>query len=141
VESVAALAQAVDAAPPSALVLIDSPGYSAAMLKDLGGDLAGFLNRRQDIDTHLVLTASMRIEDLYRAADLYDAFRPSKLLFTRLDETTSLASVFCVAARRNMPVSYFSTGQSVPEDLEPATKERVVGSLVRQLPCGVEAVA
>jgi flagellar biosynthesis protein FlhF len=83
----------------------------------------------------------MRIEDLYRAADLYDAFRPSRLLFTRVDETTSLAGVFCVAVRRNLPVSYFSTGQSVPEDLEPATKERVVGSLVRQLPCGVEAVA
>ena len=141
VETAAALAQAIDAAPSSALVLIDSPGYSATMLKDLGGDLAAFLSRRQDIDTHLVLTASMRIEDLYRAADLYDAFRPSKLLFTRLDEATSLAGVFCVAARRNMPVSYFSTGQSVPEDLEPATKERVVDSLVRQLPCGVEAVA
>ena len=29
--------------PPSALVLIDTPGYSAAMLRDLGGDLAAFL--------------------------------------------------------------------------------------------------
>jgi flagellar biosynthesis protein FlhF len=141
VESVAALAQAIDSAPQSALVLIDTPGYSATMLKDLGSDLAGFLSRRQDIDTHLVLTASMRIEDLYRAAGLYDAFQPSKLLFTRVDEATSLAGVFCLAARRNMPVSFFSTGQSVPEDLDLATKERVIGSLVRQLPCVVEAVA
>jgi flagellar biosynthesis protein FlhF len=141
VESVAALAHAVDTAPESTLVLIDSPGYSATIMKDLGGDLATFLSRRQDIDTHLVLTASMRIEDLYRAAGLYDVFRPSKLLFTKVDEASSLAGVFCLAARRNLPVSYFSTGQSVPEDLEPATKERVVGSLVRQLPCGVEAVA
>ena len=141
VERSAGLAHAIESAPPSALVLIDTPGYSANMLRDLGGDLAGFLSRRQDIDTHLVLTASMRVEDLHNAAGLYDAFRPAKLLFTRVDETSSLAAVFCLAARRNKPVSFFSTGQAVPEDLEPATKERVVDSLVRQLPSGVEAVA
>lgn len=141
VESVAALAQAIESAPPSALVLIDTAGYSAAMLQDMGGDLARFLSRRQDIDTHLVLTASMRIEDLYQTAALYDVFCPAKLLFTRADETSSLAAVFCVAARRNSPVSFICAGQSVPEDLEPATKERIVESLVRQLPSVVEAAA
>jgi flagellar biosynthesis protein FlhF len=58
-----------------------------------------------------------------------------------VDETSSLAAVFCVAARRNMPVSFLSTGQAIPEDLEPATKERIVDSLVRQLPCAREAAA
>jgi flagellar biosynthesis protein FlhF len=141
VEGVAALAQAIESAPQSALVLIDTPGYSSGLLKDLGGELAAFLSCRQDIDTHLVLTASMRLEDLYRAAGTYETFRPAKLLFTKVDEASSLAGVFCVAFRRNRPVSFFSTGQSIPEDLAPATKERVVDSLVRQLPCSVEAVA
>ena len=141
VEGVAALAQAIDSAPESALVLIDTPGYSSALLRDLGGDLAGFLSGRQDVDTHLVLTASMRTDDACRAAELYDAFRPSKLLFSGVDEATSLATVFCTAFRRSRPVSFFATGQSIPEDLEPATKERVIESLVRQLPFGVEAVA
>jgi flagellar biosynthesis protein FlhF len=141
VESIAALAQAIESAPPSALVLIDTPGYSAAMLQDMGDDLARFLSRRQDIDTHLVLTASMRIEDLYQTAALYDAFCPAKLLFTRVDETSSLAAVFCLAARRNNPVSFLCAGQSVPEDLEPATKERIVESLVRQLPSAMQAAA
>jgi len=141
VDSTAALAQAIESAPPSALVLIDTPGYSAAMLQDVGGDLARFLSRRQDIDTHLVLTASMRIEDLYQTAALYDAFCPAKLLFTRADETSSLAAVFCLAVRRNSPVSFLCAGQSVPEDLEPATKERIVESLVRQLPSAMQAAA
>jgi flagellar biosynthesis protein FlhF len=141
VESTAALSNAIESAPPSAIVLIDTAGYSAALLSDLGGDLAAFLSRRHDIDTHLVLTASMRLDDLYRAAKLYDGFRPTKLLFTRLDEASSLGAVFCVAARRNNPVSFLSAGQSVPEDLEPATKERIVESLVRQLPLGMEAAA
>jgi len=141
VESIAALAHAIESAPPSALVLIDTAGYSAVLLNDLGGDLAGFLGRRQDIDTHLVLTASMRLEDLYKTARLYDGFRPAKLLFTRVDEASSLTAVFCVSVRRNAPVSFLSGGQSIPEDLEPATKERIVESLVRQLPSAIEAAA
>jgi flagellar biosynthesis protein FlhF len=141
VESTAALAQAIESAPPSALVLIDTPGYSAATLPDLGGDLVAFLGRRQDIDTHLVLTASMRVEDLYKTAGIYHACRPAKLLFTRVDETSSLAAVFCLAARLDKPVSFLSAGQSIPEDLEPATKKRIVDSLVRRLPSAMEAVA
>ena len=139
VDSTAALAQALDTASPSALVLIDTPGYSAILLQDLGGDLAAFLSRRQDIDTHLVLTASTRLEDLYNTAGLYESCRPTKLLFTKVDETSSLAAVFCVAVRQNKPVSFLCAGQAVPEDIEPATKERVVDSLVRQLPSVVEA--
>jgi flagellar biosynthesis protein FlhF len=141
VDNAPALAQAIDSATPDTLVLIDTPGYSAAALPDLGSEFSTLLSRRQDIDTHLVLTASMRVEDLYKTARLYDVFRPAKLLFTRLDEATSLAAAFCVAARGNNPVSFLTTGQSVPEDLEPATKERIVESLVRQLPSAMEAAA
>ena len=141
VDSVMALEQAIEAAPENALVLIDTPGYSAVLLNDLGGPLAGFLSRRQDIDTHLVLTASTRIEDLYHLAGLYEIFQPAKLLFTRTDETTSLGSAFCVAARLRRPLSFLSSGQSVPEDLAPAVKERIAESLVHELPLTLEAVA
>ena len=141
VETIAALAQAIESAPAGALVLIDTPGYSAAMLQDMGAGLAAFLSRRQDIDTHLVLTASTRLDDLYKIAALYDSFSPAKLLFTRLDEASTLAAVFCLAARRHCPVSFLSAGQSVPEDLEPAAKERIVAALAPQLPSVMQADA
>lgn len=141
VESTAALAQAIDSAPANALLLIDTPGYSAALLQDLGGDLAGFLSSRQNIDTHLVLTASMRAEDLRNTADRFAIFRPSKLLFTKLDETNAFATIFCEAARQQRPLSFFCQGQCIPEDLEPASKERITESLVRQLPQALQAVA
>jgi flagellar biosynthesis protein FlhF len=141
VESPAALAQAVDYAPANTLLFIDTPGYSANLFRDLGRDLAALLARRQDIDTHLVLTASMSSDALRRAADLYGAFGPSKLLFTRLDEATSYATILCEAARRQLPLSFFGTGQSIPEDLEPATIERIGESMVRQLPKVMQAIA
>ena len=140
-ETTAALAQAIGAAPPEALILIDTPGYTAPSIEESGQDLAAFLRGRQDIDTHLVLTASMRQADLQRTVDRFQAFRPAKLLFTRLDETDSTGSMFCEAARTGKPLSCFSTGQLIPEDIEPATKTRISAFLARELPQAFEAVA
>ena len=140
-ETTTALAHAIDSASQDALVLIDTPGYTAASLEESGGDLANFLCSRQDIDTHLILTASMRVPDLRRVVDLFEAFQPAKLLFTHMDETDSSSAMFCEAARTRKPFSFFGTGQLVPEDLEPAAKDRVIQLLVRELPQPCEAVA
>jgi flagellar biosynthesis protein FlhF len=141
VETTLALAQAIDSAPAGTLLLIDTPGHTPASMADAGRDLAVFLRERQNIDTHLVLTASMRQADLDRSVDLFQAFRPNKLLFTRLDETDSTATMFCEAARTGLPLSFLSTGQVIPEDLEPAAKVRITASLALGLPDALEAVA
>jgi flagellar biosynthesis protein FlhF len=140
-ETSVALAHAIESAPAEALVLIDTPGHTGISLEESGGDLAAFLRTRQDIDTHLVLTATMRLPDLRRVVDLFGACGPAKLLFTHLDETDSTAAVFSEAARTGKPLSFFSTGQLVPEDLESASKSRVTQSLVLELPQPCEAVA
>ena len=141
VETTLALAQAIDSAPAGTLLLIDTPGLTAASIEEFGQDLAAFLRGRPDIDTHLVLTASMRTADLQRTVDLFQAFQPAKLLFTRLDETDATGSMYCEAARTGKPLSFFSTGQAIPEDMEPATKARIVECLVRELPQAFRAVA
>jgi flagellar biosynthesis protein FlhF len=141
VESVTALENAIDAAPANSLVLIDTPGLSPAILAESGNSLAAFFARRQDIDTHLVLTATSRAADLEAASQRYRAFSPSRLLFSRLDEASSYGAIFCEAARSGMPISFFSTGQLIPEDLESATKDKIVDSLVCHLPEVLRAVA
>ena len=141
VDGAAALNRAIDAAPSDSMILIDTPGYSSRLVGDLGSEMAEYFARRQDIDTHLVLTASMRPEDLRRAADSFAVFAPHKLLFTKVDETSSYAASFCEAARRGMPISFLGNGQSVPEDLLAAKKEFIVDSLVAQLPESAREVA
>jgi flagellar biosynthesis protein FlhF len=139
-ETTLGLEDAIHSAPLQALVLIDTPGITPRSL-DMAQDLAGFLRGRHEIDTQLVLTAGTRPSDLARIVDMFGAFQPSRLLFTRLDETDSMASVFCEASRTALPLSFFSSGQVIPEDIEPANKQRVTESLVRKLPQALEAVA
>jgi flagellar biosynthesis protein FlhF len=141
VESTGALAQSIDNTPANSMLLVDTPGLSPALLNDLGGDLAGLLSSRQDIDTHLVLTATARQTDLENAVLRFRMFRPSRLIFTRLDETDSLGAAFSVAARHEKPVSFFCNGQLIPEDIQAASKSVLVEALVRRLPEVLRAAA
>lgn len=124
-ESPAALARALEEHRNKDLVLIDTPGYGLREM-DAAGELAAVLSSRDDIDVHLVLTASMKPADLTRVAECYERFRPSKLIFTRLDETATFGPMVSEAARSARPISFLASGQQIPEDLEPAATARVL---------------
>lgn len=141
VENAAELAQAVDSAPHDELLLIDTPGFGAFAQEESGKDLASLLNDCQRFDVHLVLTASMRSADLARTADRFASFGPSKLLFTKVDETNSLAPLFCEAIRQQRPLSFLTNGQLIPDDIAPASKVQIAACLVSRLPEVLKLVA
>lgn len=120
-----ALAQAIEENRGKELIFIDTPGFAFGDLED-STSLAHFLSTRPDIDTHLVLSASMKSADLTRMVDAFEILRPQHLLFTKLDETASFGPIFSEAARTGKPLSFFTTGQRIPEDLEAATQARLV---------------
>ncbi|HVY91215.1 MAG TPA: hypothetical protein VHA14_00645 [Bryobacteraceae bacterium] len=140
-ETIAALSHAIDATPANTLLLIDTPGLSPAALEGPAADLAGFLRRRQDIDTHVVLTATTRQKDLAAANDRFAIFNPAALIFTKLDETEAPGGLFSESARTDTPVSFFANGQGVPENLVPASTSFVTEPLVRDLPLLLQSAA
>jgi flagellar biosynthesis protein FlhF len=128
-ETVTALAQALAENTSKDLILIDTPGLAAGDLAE-GTPLAHFLATRPDIDTHLVLSASTKPADLSRMVDSYQVFHPHRLLFTKLDETQAFGPLFNETVRTGKPLSFFGNGQRIPEDLEAASRERVVELLL-----------
>lgn len=125
-ETCAALDAALSESHRHGLVFIDTPGYGPQDM-DAAEELAGFFARRPDIDRHLVLRIDMKSADLRRAVERFSVFRPGKLIFTGLDEAERLGSVFGEAVRAKMPVSFLGNGQQIPENLEPATRLKIVG--------------
>jgi flagellar biosynthesis GTPase FlhF len=107
------------------LLIIDTPGLSPGDAEERQSMQALFAGQT-GIDTHLVLPAGMRTADLPRTLDLFEPFSPSKLLFTKLDETTSFAAVGLAAVMTGLPLSYFGTGQQIPEDLMPVCRDEVL---------------
>jgi len=128
VHSAAGLDQAIDEYKTKKLFLIDTPGYDAANIEE-ASELVAFLGRNPQVEVQLVLPASLRATSAARMLQRFAAFAPSKLLFTRLDEVDTPGAVLEPALRSGLPVSFLGKGQQVPEDLEEASKSRLMEKL------------
>lgn len=142
VETPVALAQAIEEHRHKDFVFIDTPGLGRDDMED-GADLARLIASHPEIDTHLVLSASMKPADMARVIERYEIFQPKKFLFTRIDETASFGAIINEASRRERPISFLATGQQIPDDLESATRERLnelaTGSAVTTKTAGAAA--
>jgi flagellar biosynthesis protein FlhF len=113
-----------------ALVFIDTPGFTLRDLCDDSDDAVRSLAARDDIQKHLVLPAYMRAADLSRFSAAYAAFRPSRLLFTHLDQTETFGALLNEAVGSGLPLSFFGCGQQVPDDLEEASAAALAGRIL-----------
>jgi flagellar biosynthesis protein FlhF len=135
VHSASSLGQAIDEYKTKKLFLIDTPGYDAANIEE-ASELMAFLRDNPQVEVQLVLPASLRATSAARMLQRFAVFGPRKLLFTRLDEADTPGAVLEPALRSGLPVSFLGKGQQVPEDLEEASKPR----LMEKLPAPMRAV-
>jgi len=113
------------------VVLIDMPGVGPDDVA-AARDLHHLLRDEASMDIHLVAPASMREQDLLCIYDRVKDLPLLRLLFTKLDETASFGTVFELTHQTGVPLSYWSTGQRVPEDLEVAAPDRLATLLLAQ---------
>ena len=106
------------------LVLIDTPGHSPKDGEVLG-QLRRFLDELPEVETHLVLSATTKPRDMADIAQRFEPLKPGRLIFTKLDETSTFGPILSTLVRVKKPLSYLGTGQEVPQDLELATSRRV----------------
>jgi flagellar biosynthesis protein FlhF len=107
------------------LILIDTTGRSHQD-KDYSGQLKEIFDAVGGVEIHLVLSVTTQ-EKLFNAT--YHQFSPigvDRVLFTKLDEGLSFGSLFNFSVQNRLPISYFTSGQRVPEDLEVARPDRVI---------------
>ena len=132
VESTRSLSQAIEEHRNKHLVLIDTPGLGPRDI-DAADELGAFFTQREDVDVHLVLPCNLKQADLGATVDRFSEFSPHKLLFTRLDETRTFGALLNESVRTGKPMSFLSTGQQIPEDLETATKSRIADLVLGDL--------
>lgn len=106
------------------LVLVDTIGRSPKHTDQLAS-LWELVAAMDPDEVLLTLPANGNPADLALAADQFSIFCPTSLIITKLDEATQTGVIVNLVTRLNLPVSYITTGQNVPEDLEVPTSERL----------------
>lgn len=112
------------------LIFIDTAGRSSKHQLQMD-QLKQLSSMHFPVHFHMVLSASMKQRDLDETLKAFRLVNPQSLIFTKLDESWSFGEILNTNITSKIPVSFFTTGQKVPEDLEPATKERVVERIFR----------
>ena len=83
-----------------------------------------------NVDVVLVMPSSIKYEDLKVTYDNFSTLGVDTLMFTKLDETMGFGNIFSLAYETKKPISYFSVGQEVPEDLVTASSDFLVDCLL-----------
>jgi len=110
-------------------VIIDTMGRSHHDEKGLQA-LQQVLPANRDVTSLLVIPAGIQEDDLLDVLVQFRRFAYSALLFSKLDETTCHGMLLRGCQLAQLPLSFFTTGQLVPEDMEEASGERVASLLL-----------
>ena len=111
------------------LVLMDTAGGSQFNQEQIR-ELKSLLDIARPDEVMLVLPANMQVEELRSVVESFRCTNPTSLLFSKLDETRRYGALFSIAVEANLPLSYFSVGQNVPDDIELATPSKTAKLLL-----------
>jgi len=115
---------AIEQAREAELILIDTAGFNP--YEPIAAQRwRGLLTGGAPMEVHLVLAAGTRVPDLVVSTSQCVDVPGLRLLFTKLDETAGYGGIFEATHRTGIPLSYWGTGQRVPDDLVQAQVDRL----------------
>jgi len=106
------------------LLLIDTPGIGLRE-EALFARVATLLRAARPDANYLVLPASTAPNVLARMVEGFAPFQPAGTVLTRLDDVLGFGVVLNLVQRLRLKVSYWTTGQNVPDDIEVACGRRI----------------
>ena len=104
------------------IILLDTAGRNQKDTRHIDAFSSLFNSFKPDA-VHLVLSANMKHRDMLDVIDKFSPLDISHLVLTKLDETTSYGAILDVADKLGKPLSFFTAGQNVPNDIEVASGE------------------
>ena len=107
------------------VILIDTAGRSQNDTQRLA-ELRAFIGAADPHEVHLVLSGTAGEKVLLREAEAFDVVGIDKVVLTKLDEAVSFGMLIDVVRRIGKSLSFFTTGQEVPEHLEIGRSQRLV---------------
>lgn len=113
------------------LILIDTAGFSqrdSRLIQQLGQFSSG---QMQPVRKYLVAQANTQYPALQRIIEAYNSVKLDGCIFTKVDECYSLGEVLSVAVEQQLPVSYVTDGQQVPEDIKVADAKSLVSAAAK----------
>ena len=110
-------------------IYIDTAGRSPD--SDQGNnDLINLFRDRDNVHGFLVLSATTQYKNMINTSNRFENLPFHSYIFSKLDETEDVSPMINFLISKEKPVSFFTTGQQVPEDIEIASKKKLASLLL-----------
>lgn len=106
-------------------VFIDTGGRSPKQAQQVD-ELKAFRQLELPININLVLSMTDNSDHLDRTIRSFLPVGIDSLVFSKLDESWSYGEVFNTSVKWGIPLAFFGIGQNITEDIERASRERVI---------------
>lgn len=126
------LNSAIDRVKDYDIVFVDTAGFShknESQRDDIKNLIQG-MKKEYEKEVYLVLSATTKYKDLVEISDIYREISDYKLIFTKLDETTTFGNILNIKLHSGAELSYVTNGQNVPEDMEVFNTQKIVKQLL-----------
>lgn len=113
------------------IILADTAGHSPSN-QEQHDDLKHFIDSVEDTekDLYLVVSITTKYRDLLKIVDSYKDLKDVKIIFTKLDETTTIGNILNLRMYTNAKLSYVTSGQNVPDDISLLDAQKIVRKLL-----------
>ena len=117
------------------LILVDTAGRSHRNAEQLS-EVKQLITATQEaglgvnIEKYLVLSATTKYKDLLNITEAYKDIDNFRLLFTKLDETNAYGNILNIRVHTGAPLSYVTSGQTVPEDISVVNVQEMAKCLI-----------
>ncbi len=113
------------------IILIDTAGRNQKKEEDLL-EIKNYLDQisERNIVT-LVVSATTKYKDLIEIFQKFTILQFRKIIITKLDETNTIGELVSIVSKEinDIPISYVTTGQSVPKDISNSTEKKIIEKL------------
>ncbi len=104
------------------LVLIDTAGRSHRDTQKVY-ELSRWLNMHHEIESHLLVSATSSPKIVESIIECFNRSRVDRIIITKIDESITIGHLYNAIVGAGIPVSYITTGQRVPEDLQEGSSQ------------------
>ena len=130
VESFDALRQRIELDSDKDMILIDTIGKSPKDYVKLAEMRRLLEGTGRSSEVHLAVSATTKTRDIRDIFQQFEPFGYQSVVLTKLDETSVVGNLLSLLWEKQKPVSFLTDGQSVPQDIHRASKEKLLKPLV-----------
>jgi len=115
----------------SDIIMVDTSGRSHNNEMKISEIKSFADNVEYDFEKILCVSANTKKGDLKEIFKAFDVMKFDSVIITKVDETSFIGNVVDIADKYNKPISYFTDGQEVPNDIHIANSDEIAGMIIR----------